>query len=246
MKIALFADKFVGLEVLRYLATNFKHDITLLVVTEENELSDYASSLDIPTEIYIQNCQDTLRSLSIDLGILAWWPKIIKAELINIPNQGFINFHPSLLPYNRGKHYNFWSIVEKVPFGVTLHRVDEGIDTGDIIAQKEITYDWTDTGESLFLKAQSEILELFKVTYPSLRNTDISHLSKPQETSKGSFHLANEINDICKIDLDKSYNAEFLLNILRARTFSNHPACSFHDEFGNEYEVRIKINRKAK
>lgn len=247
MRIALFADKFVGLKVLEYFVENFKDDLVLLIVTEENELSSYANSCQIPTEIWNQNSnRETIRSLHVDLGILAWWPKIIKPELIDTPVQGFINFHPSYLPYNKGKHYNFWAIVENAPFGVTLHRVDEGVDTGDIIAQKKINYDWSDTGESLFLKAQSEIIDLFKITYPSLRLTKIDKVASPQPKSQGSFHYANEINEICKIDLNKTYNAGYLLNILRARTFTNHPACSFIDEEGNEYEVRVTITRKEK
>lgn len=246
MKIALFADKFVGLEVLKYFIENFKDDIALLIVTEENAIFSHAKSFHIPTKIWNPNTLESMRALHVDLGILAWWPKIIKSELIHIPRQGFINFHPSYLPYNKGKHYNFWAIVENAPFGVTLHRVDEGIDTGDIVAQKEINYDWSDTGESLFLKAQSEIIDLFKNTYPSLRITKIDKISTPQQKSQGSFHYANEINEICKIDLNKTYNARFLLNLLRARTFDNHPACNFIDETGTEYEVRVKITRKEK
>jgi methionyl-tRNA formyltransferase len=246
MKVALFADKFIGLEVLRYLIDNFKNDLALVVVTGDNELSQYAKNHSIPTEIFDLNINKTIKSFAIDIGILAWWPKIINPELINIPDQGFINFHPSFLPYNKGKHYNFWALVEKVPFGVTLHRVDEGIDTGDIIAQEKIAYDWTDTGESLFKKAQTVILDLFKTTYPILRDKDLSLIAKPQPKSEGSFHFSHEIDEVCKIDLSKVYNAEYLLNLLRARTFADYPACSFKDELGNEYEVRVKITRKMK
>ncbi len=52
-----------------------------------------------------------------------------------------INLHISFLPWNRGAHPNFWSFYDDTPKGVTIHLIDEGIDTGAIIYQKEITFD---------------------------------------------------------------------------------------------------------
>jgi methionyl-tRNA formyltransferase len=240
-KIALFADKHVGLETLKYLLASFKNDLKLLVVTEQNDLSEYANQFGIPTEIYTENIHETIHKLSIDLGILAWWPKIIKTELINSTINGFINFHPSLLPHNRGKHYNFWAIVEECPFGVSIHRVEEGIDNGSILAQKEIPYDWEDNGETLFLKAQSCMLELFMDAYPKIRNNQLTPYN--QDLSKGSFHKAHEIDSASKLTLDKTITTRLLLNLLRARTFSGHPSCWFESDEGS-FEVRVLITRK--
>ena len=68
-----------------------------------------------------------LKEINLDLIVLAWWPYIIKEPLISISRLGCLNLHPSLLPYNQGKHPYFWSIVEDVPFGVTIHFIDAGI-----------------------------------------------------------------------------------------------------------------------
>ena len=57
-----------------------------------------------------------------------------------------------MLPYNRGMHPWYWSIVDETPAGVTIHFIDENIDEGHIIAQKEVLIDPTDTGESLYGK----------------------------------------------------------------------------------------------
>ena len=67
-------------------------------------------------------------ALAYVVGILAWWPKIISNKLINLPRKGFINLHNSFLPFNRGKHPYFWAFYEDSPYGVTIHKVDEGID----------------------------------------------------------------------------------------------------------------------
>ena len=64
--------------------------------------------------------------------------------------------------------------------------------------------------------------------------------------SKGSFHLAKELDRASYIELDKNYCARDLLNLVRARTFDGHPACSFKEKNGEEFEVRIEIRRKHK
>lgn len=245
MKLLLMADHHVGLEITRWLIDQYREDIALVVTTSENEIFSSAqkagtNSIVFQSEEEIKHNLQT-QGVTPDIGMLAWWPKLVKPPLLELPKLGFINTHPSLLPYNRGKHYNFWALVEQAPFGVSLHFVDEGVDTGDIVAQRAIPYDWEDTGASLYSKATESTIELFKETYPTLRQLNIQR--RPQEIGEGSFHLANELDPASYIDLDKLYRARDILNLLRARTFPGHPACWFNDE-DQEFEVRVKITRK--
>lgn len=160
--------------------------------------------------------------------------------MLDRPRNGFINTHPSLLPYNRGKHYNFWTLVEQVPFGVTLHAVTPRVDDGDIVAQSPIPYDWTDTGETLYRKAREAMVELFIRAYPSIRRGQFHR--EPQNDQLASFHHSSEMDRESRLELDRQYTARQLLNLLRARTFAGHPACWFEDQ-GERYEVRIDIKR---
>lgn len=245
MKLLLMANNLVGHEISEWLFDNYPGDLALVVTTAENEIIQSARSLGLPCLIYESGDQIVSfldeASIAIDLGFLAWWPRIVKKPLLDISRHGFINTHPSLLPYNRGKHYNFWALVEQAPFGVTLHFIDEGIDSGDIVAQKSIPYDWEDNGASLYKMAQVATVNLFKETYPRIRIFDID--PKKQDSSKGSFHMASELEQSSLLELDKYYRARDLLNLLRARTFPGYPACRFSDE-GAEYEIRIEIKRK--
>jgi methionyl-tRNA formyltransferase len=247
MNLLLFADGQVGKRVLDYLLGQYLGDLGLVVVTAENAIFEQAGCAGVPVRVFSGSDQlnDLIESesLEFDLGILAWWPTIIKHPLLSLPRLGFINFHPSLLPYNRGKHYNFWAIVEGTPFGVSLHFVDEGVDSGDVVSQRQIPYDWTDSGESLYLKAQEEMVRLFQDTYPVLRSLKIPR--EAQELSKGSFHKAAELHPASHVYLDKQYTARELLNLLRARTFSGYPACYFEDG-GDLYEVTVDIRRLTK
>ena len=63
---------------------------------------------------------------------------IIKEDIINKFINKIINLHISYLPYNKGADPNLWSYLENTPKGVTIHYMDKGLDTGDIIVQKEV------------------------------------------------------------------------------------------------------------
>ncbi|HEV7797170.1 MAG TPA: formyltransferase family protein [Pyrinomonadaceae bacterium] len=250
MKIALFATNVVGLEVARFLGAAGEPPACLILdsqdavglnaqIVEGSGVKDaaaifYSNSLAGPQTLA------ALRELGLDLAILAWWPYIIKPELISVPRLGCLNFHPSYLPYNRGKHYNFWALVEGAPFGVTLHWVGDAVDCGDIAFQSRIETTWADTGATLYHKAQQEIVRLFKESYPAIKSGNIPRV--PQELECGSFHFARELEEASRIELDKTYTARDLLNLLRARTFPPHPAASFVAD-GQTYEVRVEIRK---
>ncbi len=245
MNLLLMCDAQVGNAIAAWLLENHLEDIGAVVTTGESSVCAAARAKGIP--IFVFESESQLQSQLValapfDLGVLAWWPKIISPAFMSLCDAGFINTHPSLLPHNRGKHYNFWALVEQVPFGVSLHFVDEGIDSGDIVAQQPIAYDWEDTGQTLYEKAGLAMVELFKSAYPQMRNGPINR--KPQEKNQGSLHYAREIDPASKIDLDKTYTARELINLLRARTFPGHPSCQF-EENGETYEVSVNIKRKS-
>lgn len=243
MKLILFADSKVGLEVLNYLLSDFKEDLHSVVTVEENQIYRQAKLSGLCVKVFDKDYNhNEFYNMNFELGVLAWWPHVIKDPLLSLPKSGFLNFHPSFLPYNRGKHYNFWALVEQCPFGVTLHKVDAGIDTGKIVSQRAISYSWEDNGESLYLKAQIEIVELFKSTYPNLRKGSV--ITQTQDLSKGSFHLSSEIDAASRIEIDATYAARELLNLIRARTYTGYPSCWFEEVDGKKYEVRIQIKRK--
>ena len=133
-KLVLFADKKVGCECTRFLLEEYSDLVGLIVLMDRNNsVYDVLKEYDYPDEsvLYwsdLSQDKKTVNSILCykpDMFILAWWPKLLKSNLINIPHLGCLNFHPSLLPHNQGKHPNFWSIVEETPFGVTLHFIDE-------------------------------------------------------------------------------------------------------------------------
>lgn len=245
MKNLFLCNDHVGLDIFRWLVDQYRDDIGLVVTIDNDQIKHIAkeANVDCVSVTTSQQLQDVIlySNISYEFGFLIWWPWIIDVPLIQLPRRGFINTHPSLLPFNRGKHYNFWTIVEQAPFGVSLHFVEEGIDCGDIIAQASIPYGWEDTGATLYSAASRAMIDLFKNVYPYIREGSFSR--KPQDLSRGSFHRSSELEVASKIDLESRYLARDLLNLLRARTFPGHPACWFKDN-DQIYEVRVEIKRK--
>lgn len=244
-KIALLADGSVGERIVRWLLETHLQDIQVVVCVSDNDLAETVRSHGVPVLIAKTNDEvheALTRFPNVDLGFLLWWPYLVKRNVLMLTKNGFINTHPSLLPHGRGKHYNFWTIVEEAPFGVSLHFVEEGIDCGDIVAQRSINYSWEDTGKTLYEKAQSMMFELFVHEYPSIKVGNIRR--NPQDLTLGSLHYARELEPASLIELDRSYTGRELLNLLRARTFNPYPACRFIDE-GQTFEVRVLIERKS-
>lgn len=97
-----------------------------------------------------------------------------------------INLHVSYLPWNRGADPNFWSWLDNTPKGVTIHHIDAGIDTGDVIARREVEFEGDEwTLASSYARLQDELLDLFREVW-SLVNEGRAPRIRQEEG--GSFH----------------------------------------------------------
>lgn len=115
---------------------------------------------------------------------------IVRPPVLKLfPGVRRINLHISFLPFNRGADPNLWSLLSETPSGVTIHILDEGLDTGMIVAQRELQFDdAVETLASSYQKLQTEIVALFKETWGKLVAMDIDLVE--QEHSKASEHRA--------------------------------------------------------
>lgn len=237
----------VGATLIKWLIQNHRDDIELVVCSEvELELIGLFEDHKVPYIVWDANdCTEgevayQIRFASIEIGFLLWWPKIIGTELLFAPKHGFINLHPSLLPFGRGKNPNFWAIKDGEPFGVSIHLVDIMIDHGPVLVQKQIEVSWLDNGKSTYDKSITEIVSLFKANYVNLGEMVRSQSFKAQDFERGSYHNSKQLDDASDIGLDRHFVARDLLNLIRARTFQGRPSC-FFTEGGKQYSVTIKI-----
>ncbi|MGR3175999.1 MAG: methionyl-tRNA formyltransferase [Candidatus Scalindua sp.] len=104
-----------------------------------------------------------ISEISPDLIVVADYRFLLKKELVDIPKYGAINFHPSLLPKYRGRAPVNWAIINgEKRCGLTVHYIDEGMDTGDIILQKEVEILFEDTIKDIHEKLFPVYKELAK------------------------------------------------------------------------------------
>lgn len=150
MKIGYFADGPWGHRAFEKMVSDSSLEIAFLTVRYDKKdfvLIEMAKKQGIPVIIY-QNintpeARNEYASLGADIFVSMSFNQIFKADFINIPPMKTINCHAGKLPFYRGRNILNWALInDEKEFGITVHYVDEGIDTGDIILQK--TYTITD------------------------------------------------------------------------------------------------------
>jgi methionyl-tRNA formyltransferase len=152
-----------------------------------------------------------LLSLKPEAIIVVGYGRLIPQWMIDLPPLGNINLHASLLPKYRGAAPIQWAIAcGETVTGVTTMKIDSGLDTGDMLLQKEIPIDAKDTAETLAPRLATIGAELIRDTLHGLRAGTLH--PTPQDNSKASLApiLRKEDGDI-----DFHRSAEEICNRLR-------------------------------
>ncbi len=136
----------------------------------------------IRDDIFLEEIGD----LEPSLIVVAAYGKILPEGLLELPRYGCINVHASLLPCYRGAAPINWAVVrgEKVT-GVTTMRMDEGMDTGDMLLKKEMPIEEQDTGETLTRRLSVIGAELLIETIKLLKEGAL--VPEKQDESKASY-----------------------------------------------------------
>ena len=136
-----------------------------------------------PEKIRDADCLDRLRRLDPDLIVVTAYGQLLPGEVLHLPRFGCLNVHASLLPCYRGAAPIQWAVINGDPVsGVTIMQMDEGLDTGAILAQKEIPLEADETGGSLFDKLAGEGAELLAATVRKLPEGTLTPVPQPAES----------------------------------------------------------------
>lgn len=121
-----------------------------------------------------------------DLVVSFGFRHILKQEVIKSSPAPIINLHISYLPYNRGAHPNFWSFFEGTPSGVSIHLIDEGIDTGPILFQRYVNFS---SEERTFTQTYQRLIREIEVLFLDNIDVIISRTYKPRpQRGRGTYH----------------------------------------------------------
>lgn len=142
-------------------------------------LDDIANENDVPL-LKINNINDNevieaLREHQINWLFIIGWSQIAKKELLETPKFGCIGMHPTLLPIGRGRAAIPWAILKGVKeTGVTMFKLDEGVDTGEIIGQGVIELDEKIAATDLYRKVDDMHVTLISKYWNDIVNNNIT------------------------------------------------------------------------
>ena len=138
-----------------------------------------------PVKIKAPEAVKELKKFEADIFVVAAFGQILSKEILDMPKFGCVNIHASLLPKYRGAAPINWCIINgEKETGVTIQQMNEGIDTGDILAAKSMAIAPDETAESLFDKLSRLGAELIVETLPKLERGEITPV--PQDETLAS------------------------------------------------------------
>ncbi|MFX0580643.1 methionyl-tRNA formyltransferase [Nocardia nepalensis] len=135
---------------------------------------------------------DLVKRAEPDVIVVNSWYTWMPAELYNLPPHGTLNLHDSLLPKFTGFSPVLWALISgESETGLTVHRMDEGLDTGDILVQRTLPIGPTDTGTELVLRGMELIPDALREALDALESGTAQW--KPQRKSERTyFHKRSE------------------------------------------------------
>jgi folate-dependent phosphoribosylglycinamide formyltransferase PurN len=132
-----------------------------------------------------------LKQWSPDLAIFTGG-NILRDQVLNVPRLGILNAHLALLPEIRGMSSPEWSLLCRVPLGITIHFMDSGVDTGPILLRREFLADGCDSLSDLRNKLIAEGIELIAEAVAGLDRGTISAVLQAVREKDRQFFVMHE------------------------------------------------------
>lgn len=247
MRYAFAGDRAISCTILEFLISKGCEPLALFV--SDGEKSSHSAELikltDLDEEYIFHGTSfkdplniEKLQKLDLDYIFGIHFPYIIPNSVLDIPAIGFLNLHPAFLPYNKGWHTPSWAILDKTPYGATLHFMAEALDEGDIVHQKEIKISIQDTADTLYQKVLKLEEEVFFEAFEELVSKQVKRI--PQR-GKGTAHNKKDLKAVQEINLDQEISPLELINRLRALSTNNKSEAAFIELDGKKVGIRVQL-----
>jgi methionyl-tRNA formyltransferase len=237
MRVVMFGYQTWGHRTLQALLDS-EHDVVTVVTHPRSEhayekiwsdsVADLAEKHNVP--VVIRNRPDDeelfgrLQEADPDIIVANNWRTWIPPRIHNLPRHGTLNVHDSLLPAYAGFSPLIWALINGEPeVGVTAHMMNEELDAGDIVLQRAVTVEPTDTTTDLFHKTVG-LIDPVTIGALGLIASGKAEFTK-QDRSKASFFHKRAEEDI-RINWD--WPAEDLERLIRAQCAPYPSAFTFH------------------
>ncbi|MCX7877349.1 MAG: methionyl-tRNA formyltransferase [Ignavibacteria bacterium] len=233
MRVIFFGSTSFGYECCRHIIENKLAEVVSIVTIPESFRISYSdkpvknvtySDMHEIGKMYninvieisdnIRNHLDELRQYNPDLIIVAGWFHKVPKAVRELAPKGCIGFHASLLPKYRGGAPLVWAMINgEKETGISLFYFEEGIDEGDIIAQKRIGIEENDNIRTLIEKTKNLALEILTEYIPMISEGTAPRI--PQDHTQATYFPQRKPEDG---EIDWSWDAERIKNFIRAQT----------------------------
>ena len=140
---------------------------------------------------------EELRKYPADIFVVAAFGQLLSEEILNMPRLGCINIHASLLPAYRGAAPIQWCVINgEEKTGVTIMQMAKGMDTGDILLQKEVVLDEKETGGSLFDRLMETGAELIVEVLPKIEAGELTPVVQKEELATYAGKITKDMGNI--------------------------------------------------
>lgn len=152
-----------------------------------------------------------------------------------------VNVHPGLNPYNRGWFPQVFGIINHLPLGVTIHRMDHELDHGPILWQRELKVGAAETSKDVYERILAAEMELLEEHLGDLLSGNYTLTPMPEE---GNVNTKQDFDALCEIDRNKAATYGEVIDYLRAMTHEPYQNAYFYDDDGKKVYVGVRLEKE--
>lgn len=249
LRIGYFGDGAWAQKALLKIMGNPSFSVAFIVLrynTPDKKLEAFAQEKDIPCfcvpNVNAEDFIGRIQTFSPEINVSMSFDQILKPAIIQLAPKGFINCHAGALPFYRGRNILNWALINgEKQFGVTVHYVDEGIDTGDIILQRVAPIFHEDRYSDLLNKASDLCAETLYDALVQINEGQVQAIPQKAIHPVGFYCSARKDGDEL---IDWSWSSERIYNFVRGIADPAPGARTFCE--GKEYIVdRVALIENA-
>ncbi|MFJ9450885.1 formyltransferase family protein [Herbaspirillum sp. NPDC101397] len=180
-----------------FLTNNPISEILIQFIAAEDEVVQWEKPLSV----------EDMETIKPDFVVSYSYRHILRKPVLDMLPGKFVNLHISLLPWNRGADPNAWSFLDDTPKGVSIHLIDEGLDTGPILVQRPVSFDeHLETIGSSYAALHSNIQQLFRENWAAIKT---SAIRPTDQIGSGTQHKMKEFSLLKeKLFKDEGWNTK--------------------------------------
>ena len=249
MNIILVAEESAGTQTLKVLQQSPHHIVAVLASEHQEGATVWSAATKMGITVWPVNLvkdprfAEQVRDADVDLLLNVHSLYLIDEKVVDAPKLGSYNLHPGPLPQYAGLNTVSWAIYRgETNYGVTLHRMEAGIDTGPIAVQQFFQIDENETALSVYTKCIRAGVELIREFLAAVERVPEAIPAIAQDFSRREY-FNKRAPDGCRIHWSET--ARQISNLVRACDYFpfpspwGHPRTGYEDREINIIKVRL-------